>query len=84
MPRGTSTPAAKPNPFHRLTVCLKAYPEYESSIFQQPLEALLVNLLLGQKHFIYITPSPILSRLKRLHDGMLSLMKVFGCVLVLG
>jgi hypothetical protein len=48
------------------------------------LGALLADLLLRQKHFIHVTPSPVLSRLKRLHDGMLSLMKVFGCVLVLG
>ena len=39
---------------------------------------------LAEKHFVYITPSPVLARLKGLHDGMLSLMKVFGRMLVFG
>src|SRR5579872_2961282 len=39
---------------------------------------------LSHKHFVYITPSPVLPRLKRLHDRMLGLMKVFGRVFVLG
>ncbi len=44
----------------------------------------MVDLQLAQKHFIYVAPSPVLARLKRLHDGMLCLMKMFGCVPVLG
>jgi hypothetical protein len=39
---------------------------------------------LGQQYFVYVAPSPILSRFKGLHEGMLSLMKMFGGVLVLG
>ena len=66
----------------RLTVCLKAYPDTNRDFFQQPLQA-LVELLLGQKHFIYIAPSPVFSRLKGLHYRMLGLMEVFGGVFVL-
>jgi hypothetical protein len=37
---------------------------------------------LGQKHFVHVTPAPFLSRLKGLHNGMLSLMKVLGGVFI--
>jgi hypothetical protein len=42
------------------------------------------GLSLSQKHFVHITPAPVLSRLERLHDGMFGLMEVFGGVLILG
>jgi hypothetical protein len=41
-------------------------------------------MLLRHKRFVYITPSPVLTRLKRLHNGMLGLMKMFGGMFVPG
>jgi hypothetical protein len=36
-----------------------------------------------QKNFVHVAPLPILPRLKRLHDGVLGLVKMLGSVLVL-
>jgi len=38
----------------------------------------------SQKHFVHVTPAPVLSRLEGLHDWVLGLVKVLGGVLVLG
>jgi hypothetical protein len=40
--------------------------------------------LLLQKDFVGVTPAPVLSRLKRLNDGMMRLAKMPSGVLVLG
>src|SRR6266478_1657281 len=37
-----------------------------------------------EKHFVHVAPAPALARLKRLHDGVLRLMEMFGGVFVLG
>jgi hypothetical protein len=42
------------------------------------------NEILAEKNFIHITPTPVLARLERLHDGVLGLMKVLSGVFVLG
>jgi hypothetical protein len=39
---------------------------------------------LGQKHFVHVTPAPVLSGFKGLHNGMLGLMKVLGGVFIFG
>jgi hypothetical protein len=39
---------------------------------------------LVQEHFIDVAPAPILAGLKRFHDRMLGLVKVFGGVFVPG
>src|SRR5882724_9238403 len=35
-----------------------------------------------QHHLIHVAPAPRFSRLKRTHDGVPGLVKMFGCVLV--
>jgi hypothetical protein len=44
----------------------------------------VTSALSSYKHFIHVTPAPVLARLKGLHHGMLGLMKVLGSVFVLG
>src|ERR1017187_6197929 len=39
---------------------------------------------LVQHHLVYVAPTPVLSRLDRLHDGMMCPMKMFRRVLILG
>jgi hypothetical protein len=39
---------------------------------------------LRQKHFVHVTPAPVLSRFKGSHDRMLGLVEVLGRVLVFG
>jgi hypothetical protein len=39
---------------------------------------------LTQEHVVHITPAPILAWLERLDDWVLRLVKMFGCMLVLG
>jgi hypothetical protein len=44
----------------------------------------VTSALSSYKHFIHVTPAPVLARLKGLHHGMLGLMKVLGGVFVFG
>ena len=58
--------------------------QFHRSLAKPFLRARSLNSRLLQKYSIHITPLPAFTRFKRLHDGMLGVMEVFGGVLVLG
>ena len=52
--------------------------------FAVPERPHLLRARLLQEHLIHVAPAPVFSRLDRLHDRMLAVMKVLGGVFVFG